>query len=88
VGELSFDEPVGAVALECKVHGDREARGVMAILDHPLWAVAGADGRYALEGVPPGDGEVTVIAPDGTVRKEKYQAVAPSGGGGGPGGPR
>ena len=73
--QLTFEEPVGAVTLECKVHGASEAPGALAILDHPLWAVADAAGRFELEGVPPGEGEVTAAAPGG------------SGGAGGPGGP-
>jgi hypothetical protein len=65
VTQLSFEEPVGAVVLECKVHGSSEAPGVLAVLDHPLWAVADAGGRFALEGVPPGQGELTAVAPGG-----------------------
>ncbi|HVE84128.1 MAG TPA: hypothetical protein VND93_14825 [Myxococcales bacterium] len=76
VTQLAFDEPVGVVSLECKVHGAAEAPGVMAILDHPLWAVAGADGRFALEGVPPGEGELTAVVPGGGSTTAPYRAVA------------
>ena len=37
----------------------------MVILDHPLWAVADAGGRFALEGVPPGEGELTAVVMGG-----------------------
>jgi hypothetical protein len=74
---LTFDEPVGAVALECKVHGASESPGTLVILDHPLWAVADAGGRFTLEGVPPGEGEVTAVPPGGAAPKSApYRAVA------------
>lgn len=75
--QLTFEEPVGAVALECKVHGASEAPGVLAILDHPLWAVADAGGRFALEGVPPGEGELTAVPAGGAPPlRAPYRAVA------------
>lgn len=73
--QVTFDEPVGAVALECKVHGAGEAVGVLAILDHPLWAVADAGGKFALEGVPPGEGELTAVAPGAAPVTAGYRAV-------------
>jgi hypothetical protein len=75
--QLTFDEPVGAVTLECKVHGASEAPGALVILDHPLWAVADAGGRFALEGVPPGEGELTAVSVGGAAPlTAKYAAVA------------
>jgi plastocyanin len=73
--QVVFDEPVGAVALECKVHGASEAVGVLAILDHPLWGVADAGGRFALEGVPPGEGELTAVTPGAAPLTAAYRAV-------------
>jgi plastocyanin len=49
---VTFDQP-GVVQVFCHIHSDMSA--VILVLDTPLYTIPGADGRYALDGVPPGD---------------------------------
>jgi hypothetical protein len=42
----------GIFTLRCNLHP--EATGVLAVSPHPLFAVTGSDGRFAIAGVPPG----------------------------------
>jgi hypothetical protein len=77
VNEVAFEEPVGLTSVECQVHGAAEGSGLLAILDHPLWAVADAEGRFAIQGVPPGAGELTAVALEGgRTWHAAYQAEA------------
>lgn len=47
-----FDEPEIMVTLKCDVHP--WMRAYIGVVDHPWFAVTGADGSFAIEGVPPG----------------------------------
>jgi plastocyanin len=49
---VTFDKP-GAVRLYCSVH--RYMDGVIYVCPTPFFAQVGKDGRYAIEGVPPGE---------------------------------
>lgn len=49
---VTFDQP-GVVQVFCHIHSDMSA--VVLVLDTPLYTVPSDDGRYALDGVPPGD---------------------------------
>ncbi|HYV46173.1 MAG TPA: hypothetical protein VFA20_14990, partial [Myxococcaceae bacterium] len=73
---VTFDEPVGAVTLECKVHGASEAPGMMAILDHPSWTVADASGRFSLRVALSGEGEVTAASPGSAPVTRPYRVGA------------
>jgi hypothetical protein len=41
-----------AIPLQCNVHGWMHAN--LAVLDHPYFAVTGADGSFSLAGLPAG----------------------------------
>jgi plastocyanin len=49
---VQFDKS-GVVQVFCHIHSDMSA--VVLVLDNAFHTVPAADGRYALEGVPPGD---------------------------------
>lgn len=49
---VRFDR-AGIVQVFCHIHSDM--RAVVLVLDTPAFTSPGADGRYALDGVPPGD---------------------------------
>jgi plastocyanin len=51
--ETTVDEPELPIELKCDVHPWMKA--YLAVFDHPYFAVTGADGRFALDRVPPGD---------------------------------
>jgi hypothetical protein len=53
-----FDEPEVMVQLKCDVHPWMHA--YIGVVDHPWFAVTGADGAFSLGGVPPGDYEFEV----------------------------
>jgi len=48
---VTFDRP-GMVKVFCHIHSDMSA--IIMVLDHPFFAIPGADGRYQIDGVPPG----------------------------------
>jgi len=50
---LRIDAPEVMVSVRCDLHPWMQ--GWIGVLDHPYFAVTGADGRFALEDVPPGD---------------------------------
>jgi plastocyanin len=52
-----FTAAESAVVIKCDVHPWMLAW--VHVSDHPFFAVTGADGRYVLDGLPPGDYEVT-----------------------------
>ncbi|MCZ6916612.1 MAG: prealbumin-like fold domain-containing protein [Gemmatimonadetes bacterium] len=39
--------------VKCDIHGWMS--GVLAVFDHPFFAVTGDDGTFSLDGLPPGD---------------------------------
>jgi plastocyanin len=51
--EHTFDKVEVVVPFKCDVHPWMSS--YMAVLDHPFHAVTGADGSFAIEGLPPGD---------------------------------
>lgn len=52
---VRFDEP-GMVKVFCQIHSDMSA--VVLVLPHRYFAMPAEDGRYRIEGVPPGEYEV------------------------------
>jgi plastocyanin len=42
----------GVVQVFCHIHADMN--GIVLVLDNPLFVVPGADGRFVIDGVPPG----------------------------------
>ncbi len=50
--QRTFTTPEVMVPLECNVHGWMNAW--LGVLPHPLFAVSGADGSFAIAGLPPG----------------------------------
>ena len=54
--ELVFKEPEVAVAIVCDLHPWMKAW--VGVFEHRFFAVTGADGRFAWQGVPPGEYEV------------------------------
>lgn len=54
---VTFDRP-GVVQVFCHIHSDMSA--VVLVLDTPAFAVPDRDGRYRIDGVPPG--EYTLVA--------------------------
>ncbi len=62
---LRYARGMGVVRLDCSVHPDEPAtpEAHLAVLDHPLWARTGPDGRYRILGVPSGRRRLAVFAP-------------------------
>ena len=54
---VRFDRP-GVVQVFCHIHSDMSA--IVLVLDTPAYTIPDAEGRYVLEGVPPG--EYTLVA--------------------------
>ena len=54
--ERTFDTPEVMVPFKCDVHPWMSS--YMGVLDHPYFAVSGADGSFAIEGLPAGDYEL------------------------------
>ena len=48
-----FDKPELMVQFKCNIHGHMVA--YMGVLDHPFFAVTGADGKFEIKGLPTGD---------------------------------
>jgi len=49
---VTFDRP-GVVKVFCHIHS--EMSGIIMVFDHPWFAIPGGDGRYQIDGVPPGE---------------------------------
>lgn len=62
---LMFDRPLGLVTLACSVHEELEPVVRLVVAAGPCAAVADADGRFALPGVPAGELELTAWGPPG-----------------------
>lgn len=50
--EVRFEQPEVAIAVRCGVHS--WARGWLAVLPHPRFAVTGTDGEFTIGGLDPG----------------------------------
>ena len=61
-GETVRFEHAGIVTLGCNIHDGMI--GHIAVVDTPLFALSGEDGRAAIGGVPPGDHTLSVWHPD------------------------
>ena len=59
--ELAFTRRELAVRVSCDLHPWMGA--VVHVLDHPFYAVTGADGAFAIAGLPPGEYEVEALHP-------------------------
>jgi len=53
-----FTAPEVMVRFKCDVHGWLTAYG--GVMTHPFFAVTSADGRFTIEGLPPGEYELAV----------------------------
>ena len=51
--EREFDQPEVMVPFQCDVHSWMNA--YVGVLDHPFFAVTGADGKFDISELPPGD---------------------------------
>ena len=49
----------GAVKVDCDAHGWME--GWIYVVDNPYYALTGADGKFSISGVPPGEYEVVAM---------------------------
>jgi hypothetical protein len=58
--ELMFDRPLGRVTLSCTVHGQADHAAQLAVVANPFAAFTDDEGRFAFEGVPAGELELTV----------------------------
>ncbi len=54
--EKTFDQPEVMVRFKCDVHPWMSS--YMGVLNHPFFAVSGADGSFSIDGLPAGDYEV------------------------------
>lgn len=61
--ETRFQRARGRVALRCSVHPDEG--GTVVVLGNPCFATTGADGTFALQGVPAGRATITAWSADG-----------------------
>jgi hypothetical protein len=55
----------GVFQLSCQHHAGE--RSTLVVVDHPYAARTDAEGRFALRGVPPGDGKLSIVRPGGTI---------------------
>ncbi len=72
---VRFDHP-GIVRVFCEIHSHMSA--FILVLSHPYFAATGADGRYRIENVPPGEYDV-VVWTDGEERSKKRVRASPAG---------
>jgi plastocyanin len=70
---VRFDRP-GVVRVFCEIHSHMNA--FVLVFAHPYFAVTGPDGRYRIDGVPPGDYDLTVWN-DGEARETRKLHVPP-----------
>lgn len=57
----AFPTPEVGITVSCDVHGWMS--GAIAVFDHAYFAVTGADGRFSIDGLPPGDYELEAWHP-------------------------
>jgi plastocyanin len=68
-GETVQFDNVGVVRLFCNVHPQMFAH--IIVLDTPIFAIPGSDGRYQLRGLPAGEGELFVWHQRGLLWRQK-----------------
>lgn len=73
VKTVRFDRP-GIVRVFCEIHSHMSA--FVLVFSHRYYASTEADGRYRIEGVPPGDYDV-VVWTDGEERRREKVRVPP-----------
>jgi plastocyanin len=56
-----FKSPEVFVRFKCDVHPWMQAH--VAVLDHPFFAVTDADGRFKIDGIPPGTYQIEAVHP-------------------------
>ena len=61
VGKITkvFDKPEFSVALRCFMHP--WMLGYVHVMEHPFYAVTGADGSFEIKGLPAGEYEISVL---------------------------
>lgn len=72
-----FSEPEVFVGIKCDVHPWMRAH--VAVLDHPFFALTDSDGRYRIDGIPPGKYELEAIHPVLGSRTETIEITAADG---------
>ncbi len=72
---VRFDQP-GVVRVFCEIHSHMSAW--ILVFSHPFFAVTDAEGRYRIEGVPPGNYTLAVWH-EGAVRARRELRVAAEG---------
>lgn len=75
VKTVRFDTP-GIVRVFCEIHSHMSA--FILVFSHRYFVSTGLDGRYRIEGVPPGEYDV-VVWTDGQERVRRKARVAPGG---------
>jgi hypothetical protein len=65
---INFGGGAGRYELACENHASE--RALLVLFDHPYFTVTGADGRFAIEGVPPGTVTLVVSGPGGAEQKK------------------
>ena len=70
---VRFDEP-GIVRVFCEIHSHMSA--FILVFSHPYYASTDDDGRFRLDGVPPGTYDV-VVWTDGEVRETRSVTLGP-----------
>ena len=71
-----FTAPANKLRVTCDLHSNMLM--YVYVFDHPYFAVTGEDGRFEIQGLPPGDYEVT--ARHGVGGAQKAQVEIPAGG--------
>lgn len=69
-----FDQPEVLVRIKCDVHPWMEA--FVGVVDHPFFAVTGSDGKFTIEGLPPGSYEIEAVHPKLGTRSERVTVSA------------
>lgn len=73
--EFAFAAQKAPVTIGCPIHG--WMRAYVFVHPHPHFAVTGPDGRYRIEGLPPGEHFVVFRHPDTGLSERRTVTVAP-----------
>lgn len=71
--DVVFDRP-GTVEVFCEVHAFM--RGVIVVTESPYHAIAGPDGRFRMDGVPPGTYTLVAWHPDHEALEQQVKVTA------------